>query len=390
MALPTNLLIPYGLAADGRLIHIADVPRGLACNATCPNCKAALVARKGRIKQHHFAHASDPGGRCTPESYLHAAAKILLASRFNAGAAVPFAVPCRQCPENHLYYVGGPGTVAMIEAVIPERNIRPDITVGNPIHRQAAAYAEIVVTHPPEYDPDTLGAPALIIPVATLETLEIIKSGTIEASIYPESANPCPDPVCPICGSKATQGCRRCPECGNHTQYPDACLTHHFHRSIKLDAWNDLARMRHPQPNHQPLQDWHTDKYGNTMFGRTLSKVHSNARELLARGFVQHNPDKPWSFRYPVPDGYIYAHLGGTDDIPIWEDQTPMMHEYYSRQPRSWQENLYRDAVAKVAYYTLERSPAGVRVSFYNRRDYDITAPLADAQTYSEFGIYVD
>ena len=92
MALPTNLLIPYGLAADGQPIHIADVPRGLACNSICPNCKAALVAKKGRIKQHHFAHASEPGSGCTPESYLHATAKILLASRFNTGVAVPFAI----------------------------------------------------------------------------------------------------------------------------------------------------------------------------------------------------------------------------------------------------------------------------------------------------------
>ena len=390
MVLPTNLLIPYGLAADDRPVHVDDVPRGLACNSICPNCKAALVAKKGRIKQHHFAHASDPGGSCTPESYLHATAKILLANRFNTGVAVPFAIPCRQCPESHLCYVGGHGTIATVEAVITEYNIRPDITVGNPMHYQADAYADIVVTHSPEYDLAMLDAPVFVISVTTLETLKIIKSGTPQVLIYPENTNPCPDPVCSTCYSKATQGCQRCPECGKHTQNPDACLTYHFHRSIKKRAWHDLESMRHPQPSHQILDDWRIDKYGNVMFGRTLFKVSNNARELLSRGFIQHNPNKPWSFRYPVQGGYIYAHLGGTDVIPIWEDQTPMLHEHYYRPPQNFEESLYRDAVAKVACYVLEHSPSGVRTSFYNQRDYDITGPLTDAQTYSEFGIEVD
>lgn len=52
-----ELKLTYGKASNGRLVHVDEVPRGLACECVCPRCDAQLVARKGEKKQHHFAHA---------------------------------------------------------------------------------------------------------------------------------------------------------------------------------------------------------------------------------------------------------------------------------------------------------------------------------------------
>lgn len=45
--------------ANGRMVHVDSVPRGLKCNCFCPYCHEPLVARHGEIKEHGFAHHSE-------------------------------------------------------------------------------------------------------------------------------------------------------------------------------------------------------------------------------------------------------------------------------------------------------------------------------------------
>jgi len=71
-------------AADGTLVHIDDVPSGLACACNCPGCGRQMVARKGAVKVHHFAHHSErDGSTCTSpgETALHKFAKNILDER---------------------------------------------------------------------------------------------------------------------------------------------------------------------------------------------------------------------------------------------------------------------------------------------------------------------
>jgi Competence protein CoiA-like family len=71
--------ILYGVR-DSQLIHIDDVARGLACGCCCPECGRPLVAKKGEVLMHHFAHAADdPNCNPTPESLVHRYAKQQLA-----------------------------------------------------------------------------------------------------------------------------------------------------------------------------------------------------------------------------------------------------------------------------------------------------------------------
>lgn len=49
------MLLPYG-SQHGNLIHISEVRSGKSA-LTCPYCDDALIARKGKVVAHHFAHA---------------------------------------------------------------------------------------------------------------------------------------------------------------------------------------------------------------------------------------------------------------------------------------------------------------------------------------------
>lgn len=56
--------ILFGIS-DGSILHISEVPKGLACNCTCSKCGKVLKARKGSKNVWHFSHHVDsicPGG----------------------------------------------------------------------------------------------------------------------------------------------------------------------------------------------------------------------------------------------------------------------------------------------------------------------------------------
>ncbi len=46
--------LPYGVT-NGNFIHISEVPSGRS-SLQCPFCNQSLLAKKGKIKRHHFAH----------------------------------------------------------------------------------------------------------------------------------------------------------------------------------------------------------------------------------------------------------------------------------------------------------------------------------------------
>ncbi|MEY9538069.1 hypothetical protein ABIE85_001129 [Bradyrhizobium diazoefficiens] len=71
-------------SADGALLHIDDVPSGLACSCFCVGCERPMVAKKGAIQVHHFAHHSARDGSSCPsagETALHKFAKKVLDQR---------------------------------------------------------------------------------------------------------------------------------------------------------------------------------------------------------------------------------------------------------------------------------------------------------------------
>src|SRR5258708_35117685 len=50
--------LQYGVSDSGELVYINQVGRG-ATKLRCPYCNGMLLAKKGQIKAHHFAHAGE-------------------------------------------------------------------------------------------------------------------------------------------------------------------------------------------------------------------------------------------------------------------------------------------------------------------------------------------
>ena len=56
-----ELPLTYALK-DGVMVSIDAVERGLECGCACPKCKQPLEAKKGEIRQRHFAHLGEKDG----------------------------------------------------------------------------------------------------------------------------------------------------------------------------------------------------------------------------------------------------------------------------------------------------------------------------------------
>lgn len=72
-----EIKLPYGLK-DGKLVHISEVPSGLACGCVCPSCYTELEAHKGTSKKHHFQHHSKTSCKGALETALHLLAKQII------------------------------------------------------------------------------------------------------------------------------------------------------------------------------------------------------------------------------------------------------------------------------------------------------------------------
>ena len=55
--------VAYAKNGDDHIVHVDDVPRGLACACRCIECGELLISRQGAVMAWHFAHNSD--SHCT-------------------------------------------------------------------------------------------------------------------------------------------------------------------------------------------------------------------------------------------------------------------------------------------------------------------------------------
>lgn len=88
--------------AEGQLVHISEVERGLLCECHCPLCHEPLVAKKGDELSHHFSHTSVTSCTPNPETLTHRFAKELIARQL--WAVLP-ALEARVQYENHAGHV---------------------------------------------------------------------------------------------------------------------------------------------------------------------------------------------------------------------------------------------------------------------------------------------
>lgn len=72
-----NVELLFGLK-DKKIVSVNDVEQGLDCGCFCPHCNSRLVAKKGSIRQHHFAHYESDDCQHGPETTLHLLAKQVI------------------------------------------------------------------------------------------------------------------------------------------------------------------------------------------------------------------------------------------------------------------------------------------------------------------------
>lgn len=72
-------MMKIALNEQNLLVNIEQATRGLACQCFCFECGEAVIAKKGEIKEHHFAHANNKEScNIRPESILHKYAKQVI------------------------------------------------------------------------------------------------------------------------------------------------------------------------------------------------------------------------------------------------------------------------------------------------------------------------
>lgn len=140
--------LPTFAEKDGRLVPISRVPAGLACGCVCPVCGRALIARKGRLKSHHFAHATATD--CRGETVLHEVGKRLLRARIarhlRDGRPLPIGWRCAACRDWHCGDLLRRARHVFVEERL--NGCRPDLLLLDDARRPMAAL-EVVVSHVP-------------------------------------------------------------------------------------------------------------------------------------------------------------------------------------------------------------------------------------------------
>ena len=74
----TEFELKYAFTSNGEIIHISQAESGMSGDYLCPKCGSILIAKKGDIRSHHFAHYNFEQCTGAQESALHFMAKDIL------------------------------------------------------------------------------------------------------------------------------------------------------------------------------------------------------------------------------------------------------------------------------------------------------------------------
>jgi hypothetical protein len=110
-----------------------------------------------------------------------------------------------------------------------------------------------------------------------------------------------------------------------------------------------------------PPRTWNTDKRSNFLYPRIAAKLHEIGRRLCAEGFKQAQ-QKPWLYILRIKGiGTFFANMGGTEEVPIWEDTTPLYHWNLDDRVISYEESIVLLVRDHLAARGIE-----LRTSFYS------------------------
>lgn len=317
MAQIAEILYPVAFNDLGDLVKIEDALRQRGLRYSCVHCsdRMSAVVRVTRRKPH-FRHTKSL--ICDPDSVLHSTAIEIIRNAHNTAQSAnsPYLLtrPCehydvKRCSNNSTEIDLADGWESKTEKSIVE-GTRSDLIFSHVDGRQIII--EVVNTHSMEPETETAyrksGIPVVVVQIKW-ETVETLGQG-IRSD---ESRN---------------FGSDECDECKNKRFKAQEILE----RRCKIvdQELAEMRRQRHFRPKFQPFYEARPTIQSlgkpTRIFLKTQRKVFANAIILTELGFVQSNPDeKPWLFVKTIHRSIeaivkLYADLGGSFGIPIYED----------------------------------------------------------------------
>lgn len=265
-----------------------------------------LVTRK----TPHFRHTK-PAEQCDPDDALHTYAIRMIqqahSKAVERGDPYMLTRPCKSCLNLATEIDFADSWECAVEKSIAEHT-RSDLAFSHADGRQIAV--EVVVTHMMESETEAayknMGLPVAIIRPNWETVNELLDNLQIE-----DSRNFDTD----ICSS-----------CKAHRNKVKARFKRRRETVDKV-----LSRMARRRASTLSFRPWYNGKHRTPMYPQTQKRVFAAAIIITELGFVQHNSQKPWLFRYPIhkrEQVFLYADLGGSDVVPIYKDTAAMLYAF--------------------------------------------------------------
>ena len=341
-----GIRFPIAAAHDGRAVAIRDAESGVSYK--CFGCEAPMTAKRGQQRAWHFAHKPPTSGCADPDRALHETAKTLIVQSLTDAQAngteyrVGFA--CRVCETALSWNIARPDTTIAVERSVIV-GTRSDIVIGRAT--RGPLIVEVVVTYDIE-EPTRARYEGSDIPVFIIrpdwDTVAELATAVNADNLINVSAV-------------------RCRECQDAL---DRALEERS--AARTWAVSMLSGLRSAPPDPAgsatpQMRPWQRDKFGREMYQRVRQEVHRNAAILHEMGFVQ-SKGKPWLFRFQLPEGcgVVFANFGSTEEVPLWDDPSALIH--WNLHKRSDEET---EALVKQLLRRCRSAGAALRVSFYNQ-----------------------
>ncbi len=337
---------PIADGGGGRAVPIDQAASG--ATFTCFGCQKPMVAKQGSKRAWHFAHKPPAQGCADPDRALHETAKALIVQGFNealeAGAEYLVGFACEDCGRDRSWNIALPARRISVERGVVE-GTRSDVVV------------------------DRGDKPPLIIEVVVSHDLELATRIRYENSEFPVFVvHPTWDTVAGLARAVIADvvlnvPSMRCPRCQEEQERRQRELS-------EAQAWAEsmvrrlcVGASKSAGTARPSVRPWKYDKFDRELYPQVRRRVFQNAAILLGLGFVQAK-EKPWLLLYRLPGGcgVVYANFGSTEEIPIWEDASALIH--WRLKGRSEAEE---HALAHQVLETCRAAGAEVRVSFYDR-----------------------
>ena len=264
----------------------------------------------------HFRHIN-PALPCDPDAALHTyAIRTIADAHAKAGETGGEYQLTRLCSEKDISGCHNYATKINLaegwecdveKSIVP--HTRSDLVFTAADGRQIAV--EVVVTH--EMEPQAEDAfQSAGVPVAVVQVKEWSALDQLFGGLAIDDSRNFNNDTCNACAERQAEADNRL---DRRKRYVNNVLSR-------------MTRRRVAEPLFRP---WREAKDSLPMFPRTQRRVFANAIILTELGFEQHNPRKSWLFRFTIhrkSNVVLYADLGGSDVIPIYEDTAAMLYVF--------------------------------------------------------------